>query len=185
MKRLDAAIIAAGLLLVVIGLWVAETAEGRFTAGMATLAAVLAGLALNHTIARPPRLVVRYVNRDTDTPVVWNDPKMWAVLVVFGEPWAGSGTGRRGGIRPPEHGAVEPLGNALYPEEVNIWVNPPRFTGGERVLNPGDSPWRIAALWPTKRSWEAGLKARWRARADGMDEQTGEVEIIVLDGPPS
>jgi hypothetical protein len=29
------------------------------------------------------------------------------------------------------------------------------------------------------------MKARWKARADGMEEQTGEVEITLVDGPPS
>jgi hypothetical protein len=79
-----------------------------------------------------------------------------------------------------------PTGNPANPEELEVRVNPPRFTGGERVLNPGDSPWRIASLRSIGPSqvWRPG-SARWKARADGMEEQAGEVEITMLDGPPS
>jgi hypothetical protein len=62
-------------------------------------------------------------------------------------------------------------------------VNPPRYVGGERVLGP-DQHWVVANLHSIYTEWSAGT-ARWSARADGMEEQTGEVEITLLDGPPS
>jgi hypothetical protein len=79
-----------------------------------------------------------------------------------------------------------PTGNPANAQELDARVNPPRFTGGERVLNPGDSPWRIAGLRSVNPSqvWHAGT-ARWKARAEGMKEQSGEVEITLLEEPPA
>jgi hypothetical protein len=50
---------------------VTEKPEGRFIAVMTTFAAVLAGLALNHAIARAPQLLVGYCNPEaSDRPEV-------------------------------------------------------------------------------------------------------------------
>jgi hypothetical protein len=179
MKRLDAAIIALGLLFAAIGLWVAETAEGRFITLMATLAAVLAGLDLNHTITRAPRLVVSYRNpRAGGRPVVWRDPAPGSPpqLQVWVEN-RGSGPARAVEVEFDKLN-VDCFGEGGMP----FAVNPPRYMGGERVLGPHQQ-WMMAGLHSINTEWSAGT-GRWRARADGMEEQTGEVKITLLDEPP-
>jgi hypothetical protein len=178
MKRLDAAFIALGLLFAAIGLWVAETAEGRFITLMATLAAVLAGLDLNHTITRAPRLVVTYRNpRAGGRPVVWREPGSQPQLEVWLENH-GSGPARAVEVE------FDKLNTDCFGEGGSPFpVNPPRYMGGERVLGPYQH-WMMAGLYPISTEWSAGT-ARWWARADGMEEQTGEVKITLLDEPPS
>jgi hypothetical protein len=185
MKRLDAAIVAAGLPAAAIGWRVASTGEGRFLAVMTTIAAVLGGLALNHAITRRPHLVVSYRNPDADgRPVVWRalPPKQSSYLLVRLD---NDGPGAARAIEVD----FDSLGVEIWNESgnfpgpyVDATVHPPRFIGRERVLGPGDH-WTLARLHAISNDWPAGT-VRWRARADGMPEQTGEVEITMLDGPP-
>jgi hypothetical protein len=185
MKRWDAAIIAAGLPTAVIGWQVAETAEGRFIALMTTIGAILAGVAVNHSIARAPRLVVSYGNpQAANEPVVWNDPTQGRAHLIVQVENVGPASARAVEVEFDHLGVqiFNASGNDVDSEELNIRHNPPRFTGGERVLNPGDSPWKIAGLFSIHQDWRAGM-ARWRARAEGMDEQAGEVEITLIHAP--
>jgi hypothetical protein len=75
MKRWDAAIVAAGLVVAVIGFVVVEGGSDRYIAAVALAGLVLTAVTLNHLVPRPPRLVVTYANPQADgRPVVWNDP---------------------------------------------------------------------------------------------------------------
>ena len=62
---------------------------------------------------------------------------------VQGRPEPVTGRSR---VRPPRHRAVQRSRQRPRLPELDFTVSPPRFTGGERVLNPGDSPWPIARL---------------------------------------
>jgi hypothetical protein len=150
MKRWDAALIVAGLPTAVVGWLVTETAEGRFITLMTTIGAVLARVAVNHSITRAPRLVVRYANPAAgDRPVVWNHPDgrtSTGTLQVLVEN-RGQGPARAVEVE-FDHLGLElfnATGNPPNPQELDFRVFPIRFTGGERVLNPDDSPWRIAS----------------------------------------
>jgi hypothetical protein len=140
MKRWDAVIIAAGLPAAVIGWQVAEKAEGRFIAVMTTIAAVLAGIAVNHTIARAPRLVVRYANPAAgDRPVVWNGPGGQPTYLQVLVENCGQGPARAVEVEFDHLGMelVNAIGNAPIRTELDVTVKPSRFTAGERGAEPG------------------------------------------------
>jgi hypothetical protein len=185
MKRWDAAIVVAGLIVAVIGYQIVEAASDRYIAAVALAGLVLTAVTFNHLVPRSPRLVVTYANPQvSDRPVVWNGHPTRAHLQLVVENH-GHAPARAVEVEFESLGmdAFNASGNPPDPRELNIRENPPRFTGGERVLNPGDSPWRIASLHAIYHPWRAGT-ARWRANAEGMKERRGTVEIILLDGPP-
>jgi hypothetical protein len=186
MRGWNITIVAIGVLVAVVGAFVSDP----YLAAVATAGAVLAALSLNYMIPRRPRLVVTYTNPATaDRPVVWNDPtrRSSAHLHVLVDN-RGRAPARAVEVEFDYLGMAvfNASGNSPNPQELDARVNPPRFMGGERVLNPGDSPWRIAGLFSVNESqvWRSGT-AQWRARAEGMEEQTGTVEVTLLDGPPT
>jgi hypothetical protein len=67
--------------------------------------------------------------------------------------------------------------------EVDATVSPPRFTGGTRVLGPGDE-WAIAHLSWIFHSPSQAARAEWTAFARGMRTTTGSVDVPMRDSPP-
>jgi hypothetical protein len=182
MRRSNIAIVALGIVVAAVDAVVSDP----YLAVVASASAVLAGLTLDYEIPRKPQLVVSYVNpQASNRPVVWNDSQRGHAHLIVQVENVGRAPARAVEIEFDYLGMqiFNGSGNSPDSEELNIRVNPPRFTGGDRVLNPGDSPWKVAGLFATERVWQTGT-ARWRARAEGMTEQTGMVEIRLLEGPP-
>jgi hypothetical protein len=184
MRGWNITIVAIGVLVALVGAFVSDP----YLAAVATAGAVLAALSLNYMIPRRPRLVVTYANPAVaDRPVVWNHPTHSAHLQVLVDN-RGRAPARAVEVEFDYFGMAvfNASGNPPNPQELDARVNPPRFMGGERVLNPGDSPWRIAGLFSVNESqiWRAWT-VHWRARAEGMEEQTGTVEVTLLDEPPT
>jgi hypothetical protein len=190
MKRWDAAIVAAGVVAGVIGAVVVEGGSDRYIAAVALAGLVLTAVTFNHLVPRSPRVVVTYANpQAADRPVVWNDPSRRnraAHLVVRVEN-RGRAPARAVEVEFDHLGmhTFNASGNPPDPRELDVRVSLPRFMGGKRVLNPGDSPWKIVGLSVTSEShvWRS-RPAHWVARAEGMKEQRGAVEITLLEGSP-
>jgi hypothetical protein len=185
MKRWDATLVIVGLVVAALGYQIVEKGSDRYIAAVALATLVLTAMTLNHLVPRSPRLVVTYANPlASDRPVVWNDHPTRAQLQVRVENH-GHAPARAVEVEFDSLGmwVFNVSGNPPDPQELNVRENPPRFTGGERVLNPGDSPWRIASLHATYHPWHGGT-VRWRANAEGMEERRGTIEITLLDGPP-
>jgi hypothetical protein len=193
MKRLDGlidgGIVAAGVIAAVGGLRLASSGEGRFNAVFIVAAAALAAVTLNHTIPRRPRLVVHYRNPEAGgRPVVWpyrhGEPGARLHVIVENR---GRGPAEAVEVRFDNLGVSvwNESGNPGNPAaEVDRSLSPPRFEGGLRIVNPGESLTIAALSDAVGGGWQV-RPAHWTARAKHMPEQHGVVEITLLPGPPS
>lgn len=185
MTRADFALVSLGLLASTATLLVRMDAGTRFGAIAALAAAVTAGIAANHSIARAPRLIVEYRNQALDgRPEVWagssgNGARAALHVVARNE---GRGTAEAFEIRFDTAGASylwNESGNGSSDVEQNY--HPPRFLGRDRVINPGEEVCLAMLTWQGKEPGDA--TARWWATAKSMKRQEGVVRIRAIAPP--
>jgi hypothetical protein len=170
--------VAIGGLAVValVGLFIVEDdAAGRFIGFWVIVGAVTGLYTLNFLWPRGPELRVEFHNTHTGRTEVWQGEPLTNIRVVVVND--GGGPAEAVEVR---FGWNE-SGNSPNPDTLDVMVNPPRFIGRDRVLEPGDE-WRIALLVQL-RPLKNAPRLRWWARAKGMRERQGVVQFQMVHPP--
>lgn len=165
---------------------IAHTAIDRFIGIFVIAGAIVPLIALNHQLARPPRLLVEYRNPDRS-----NKPEVWKQVHHYDRIWILQVYLVNDGDADSEAIEVDfdllnsyPKGQSGGPldlEHIHVFGPSAKFFSKGRVL-AGHDEWFICQLHPKDYDtiWP---QANWTARAKGMSRQHGQVRFQEIDPP--
>jgi hypothetical protein len=183
----DVGILLAGALLVALGFRVVHDAAGRYIGTVTAATLVVAGMALNHTIPRRPRLTVSYENPEAGgEAMLWRRPLGAYLVVVVENHGAGTAEIVEVDFDPIDLMLCNESGGPADGVYLLPVQSPPRYQGKERLLAPGER-WWIARLFlglEGTANHMSSTTVTWRARARHMRERTGTISVTVIDEPP-